>query len=84
MHQLRFVRRTGKFEQVVHLNGEGHTMPAFTFEKISPPVRRAPAASTPKKPRGLISQMIDRLAERRARRALQGDRAISRDEKQAE
>ncbi|WP_426408680.1 hypothetical protein [Bradyrhizobium ganzhouense] len=45
-------------------------MPAFTFEKISPPVRRAPAAATPKKPRGLISQMMDRVAERRARRAL--------------
>ncbi|MDN3275398.1 hypothetical protein QWJ07_14130 [Frankia sp. RB7] len=45
-------------------------MPAFTFEKISPPVRRAPAATTPKKPRGLISQMMDRVAERRARRAL--------------
>jgi hypothetical protein len=59
-------------------------MPAFTFEKISPPVRRAPAATTPKKPRGIISQMIDRLAERRARRALQGERAISRDEKPAE
>lgn len=44
-------------------------MPAFTFEKISPPVRRAPAATTPKK-RGLISQMMDRVAERRARRAL--------------
>jgi len=43
-------------------------MPAFTFEKISPPARRAPAAATPKKPRGLISQMIDRFAERRARR----------------
>ena len=45
-------------------------MPAFMFEKISPPAHRAPAATTPKKPRGLISQMIDRLAERRARRAL--------------
>ena len=45
-------------------------MPAFTFEKISPPVRRAPAATTPKKPRGLISQMMDRFSERRARRAL--------------
>jgi hypothetical protein len=45
-------------------------MPAFTFEKISPPARRAPAATTPKKPRGLISQMMDRVAERRARRAL--------------
>ncbi|HEX9214966.1 MAG TPA: hypothetical protein VF901_31005 [Bradyrhizobium sp.] len=45
-------------------------MPAFTFEKISPPVRRAPVATTPKKPRGLISQVINRFAERRARRAL--------------
>ncbi|WP_187436425.1 hypothetical protein [Bradyrhizobium hipponense] len=45
-------------------------MPAFTFEKISPPARRTPAATTPKKRRGLISQMIDRFAERRAKRAL--------------
>lgn len=59
-------------------------MPSFTFEKISPPVRRAPAATSPKKPRGLISQMIDRFAERRARRALQGERAITQDEKPAE
>ncbi|MCP3385120.1 hypothetical protein NLM31_32555 [Bradyrhizobium sp. CCGUVB4N] len=58
-------------------------MPAFTFEKISPPVRRAPAATTPKKPRGLISQMIDRVAERRARRALQSQPAMRRDEKPA-
>jgi len=48
------------------------------------PARRAPAATTPKKPRGLISQMIDRIAERRARRALQGERAMRRDEKPAE
>jgi len=59
-------------------------MPAFTFEKISPPVRRAPAATTPKKPRGLISQVIDRFAERRARRALQGERVVQRDDKPAE
>ncbi|MBR0784192.1 hypothetical protein [Bradyrhizobium iriomotense] len=59
-------------------------MPAFTFEKISPPVRRAPAATGPKKPRGLISQMIDRFAERRARRALQAERVVRRDEKPAE
>jgi hypothetical protein len=44
-------------------------MPAFTFEKISPPVRRGPAASAPKKPRGVISQMIDRFAEKRAKGA---------------
>lgn len=59
-------------------------MPAFTFEKISPPVRRAPTAAVPKKPRGLISQMINRFAERRARRTLQDERAMQRDEKPAE
>jgi len=59
-------------------------MPAFTFEKISPPVRRAPAATTPKKPRGLINKMIDRVTERRARRALQDERAMHRDDKPAE
>jgi hypothetical protein len=59
-------------------------MPAFTFEKISPPVRSAPAATIPKKPRGLISQMIDRFAARRARRAMQSERAIRRDGKPAE
>lgn len=58
-------------------------MPAFTFEKISPPVRRAPAATTPKK-RGLISQMMDRVAERRARRALQDEGPMRRDDKPAE
>jgi hypothetical protein len=45
-------------------------MPSFTFEKISPPVRRAAAAPTPKKPRGIISLVIERLADRRAQRAL--------------
>jgi hypothetical protein len=56
-------------------------MPAFTFEKIPPPVRRAPTAATPKKPRGLLSQMINRFAERRAKWAL---RASTRsDEKPA-
>jgi hypothetical protein len=59
-------------------------MPAFSFEKISSPVRRAPAASTPKKPRGLISQMIDRFAERRARRALRSEHAARRDAKASE
>ncbi|MDF0521762.1 hypothetical protein P0R31_31425 [Bradyrhizobium yuanmingense] len=59
-------------------------MPAFTFEKISPPARRAPTAAVPKKRRGLISQMIDRFAERRARRALQGQGASRRDKKPAE
>ena len=59
-------------------------MPAFTFEKISPPARHAQTAAVPKKPRGLISQMINRFAERRAKRALRGKRPSRRDEKPAE
>ncbi len=45
-------------------------MPAFTFEKISPPVRRGPTAPKPVKRRGVLSQMIEHFAERRAKRAL--------------
>lgn len=61
-------------------------MPAFTFEKISPPVRSGSAKAAPKKPRGKLSQMIDRLAERRAKRSLRDERNSStrRDDKPAE
>ena len=53
-------------------------MPAFTFEKItpekiSPQVHRAPVAATEKKPRGVIFQVLNRLAEARAKRALRRD-----------
>ena len=45
-------------------------MPAFTFEKISPPARRATAApAANKKQRGMIVQMLDRLVEARAKRS---------------
>jgi hypothetical protein len=40
-------------------------MPAFTFEKISPPVRRGPIAPIAKKQRGVIVQMLDRFVEAR-------------------
>jgi hypothetical protein len=45
-------------------------MPAFTFEKISPPVRRGPVPPVAnKKQRGVIVQMLDRFAEARVKRA---------------
>lgn len=59
-------------------------MPAFTFEKISPPVRRGPSTKVPQKPRSVISQMIDRLAERRAKRGPSEERGALRDEKPTE
>ncbi len=45
-------------------------MPAFTFEKLSPPVRRSPADAAETKPRGRIVQFLDRFTEARTRRAL--------------
>ena len=56
-------------------------MPAFTFEKISPEKvspqdRRGPAAAIEKKPRGVMFQILDRLAEARAKRTLREDKGI--------
>ena len=42
-------------------------MPAFMFEKISSPVRAVEAVAI-KEPRGVIVQMIDRIAESRFQR----------------
>jgi len=42
-------------------------MPAFSFEKISPP-RRSPVAPIAKKQRGLVVAILGRFVEARARR----------------
>ena len=44
-------------------------MPAFTFEKISPPVRRGPIAPVVQKQRGVIVQVLGRFVEARVQRA---------------
>ena len=43
-------------------------MPAFTFEKISPPVRRGPIPPIVKKQRGLIVQILDSFVAARVKR----------------
>ena len=44
-------------------------MPAFTFEKISPPADRGPVPPVAnKKQRGVIVQMLDRFVEARVKR----------------
>ena len=55
-------------------------MPAFTFEKISPPADRGPAPPVAnKKQRGVIVQMLDRFAEARVKRTLKEEKgAIAR------
>ena len=44
-------------------------MPAFTFEKISPPASRGPIAPIVVKRRGVIVQILDRFVEARVKRA---------------
>jgi hypothetical protein len=58
-------------------------MPAFTFEKISPPAPSgsiAPVADTAvvRKQRGVIVQMLDRFVEARAKRTREEKGAILR------
>ncbi len=43
-------------------------MPAFTFEKISPPIRRGPVPPIAQKQRGVIVQILDRFVEARVKR----------------
>ena len=43
-------------------------MPAFSFEKISPPATRGPIAPIVVKKRGVIVQILDRFVEARVKR----------------
>jgi len=68
-----------------HSTKRGYTMPAFTFEKISPPANRT--AVTPvanKKQRGVLVQVLDRLAEARLRRKLKEEQGASTGNSQAD
>jgi hypothetical protein len=53
-------------------------MPAFTFEKISPPapVRSGPIPSIARKQRGVIVQILDRFVEARVKRGLREDKGV--------
>ena len=52
-------------------------MPAFTFEKISPPADRGPITPVAnKKQRGVIVQILDRFAEARVKRSLKEEKGV--------
>ena len=51
-------------------------MPAFTFEKISPPVRRGPIPAIEKKQRGVIVQILGRFVETRVKRTLRKEKGV--------
>jgi hypothetical protein len=52
-------------------------MPAFTFEKISPPVRRGPLPPIAKKQRGVIVKILDRFVEARVKRSLREEQSVT-------
>ena len=51
-------------------------MPAFMFEKISPPVRRGPIPPIVKKQRGLIVQILDSFVAARVKKTLREDKGV--------
>jgi hypothetical protein len=52
-------------------------MPAFMFEKISPPADRGPVPPVAnKKQRGAIVQLLDRFAEARVKRTLKKEKDV--------
>jgi hypothetical protein len=51
-------------------------MPAFTFEKISPPIRRGPLPPIAKKQRGVIVKILDRFVEARVKRDSRKDKGV--------
>jgi hypothetical protein len=65
-----------EFQECFNSTTRGYTMPAFTFEKISPPIRRGPIAPIVKKQRGVIVQILDRFVEARMRRAMREEKGV--------
>ena len=52
-------------------------MPAFTFEKISPPENRGPVPPIAnKKQRGVVVKILDRFVEARVKRSLKKGKGV--------
>jgi hypothetical protein len=51
-------------------------MPAFTFEKISPPVRRGPIPPIVKKQRGLIVQVLESFVAARVEKSKREEKGV--------
>jgi hypothetical protein len=52
-------------------------MPAFTFEKISPPIRRGPIPAIAKKQKGLIGLILERFVDAKVKRTLRRKNKIT-------
>jgi hypothetical protein len=52
-------------------------MPAFTFEKISPPIRRGPIPPIAQRQHGVIVQILDRFVEARVERSRRDKKGLT-------
>ena len=77
IYRRLFRRHRGKFQGCFNSATRGYTMPAFTFEKISPPVRRGPLPPIAKKQRGVIVKILDRFVEARVKRTSRKEKGVS-------
>ncbi|MGC2316300.1 MAG: hypothetical protein WA615_07350 [Bradyrhizobium sp.] len=75
-HKQFIQRYLGEFQECFNSTTRGYTMPAFTFEKISPPIRRGPLPPIAKKQRGLIVQILDRFVEARVKRTVHEEKGV--------
>jgi hypothetical protein len=71
-----FVDEVPERPRCLNSTARGYTMPAFSFEKISPPVRRGPIAPIETKQRGVIVQILDRFVQARVKRALKEEKGV--------
>src|SRR6266404_3683818 len=69
--------RSGEIQECFNSTTRGYTMPAFTFEKISPPIRRGPIPPIAKKQRGVIVQILDRFVEARVKRTSRKEKRVA-------
>src|ERR1700741_35898 len=75
-HQQLGQRTLGEFQECFNSTTRGCTMPAFTFEKISPPVSRGPIPPIVKKQRGLIVQILDTFVAARVQKSLREEEGV--------
>src|SRR5258708_3199781 len=75
-HRQFIKQNPGEIQGCLNSTTRGYTMPAFTFEKISPPVRRGPIPPIVQKQRGVIVQILDRFVEARVKRSLRAEKGV--------
>jgi hypothetical protein len=76
LHLQRCIGRSLEEFKEFQLKTRGSTLPAFSFEKLSPSIRRGPIAPIVTKQHGIIVQILGRLVEARVKRTLKEESGV--------